>query len=298
MKGDASIGADDAFRYCRELTRARARNFYHGLKLLPEPRRSALYAIYAWMRAADDIADDGPSDVKEARARVVAFREQTRRALGGTVDAADPILVALRETAARYPIPMEQFDAMLDGQLEDLDGCVYRAFADLRRYCERVASSVGLICIEIWGYDDARARDLAIDRGIAFQLTNILRDFVEDEANGRVYLPAEDFARHHLTPEALRGWAAPERCRRFLEEQIERAESYYRSSVGLDAMIDPSCVPTLWAMTEIYHGLLLRMQSDPAQLVRGPRVRLTAISKGAIAIRARLRSRGAGQAVQ
>ncbi len=293
MKVVRTVTPEEALRHCRDLTRARARNFYHGLKLLPEPRRSALYAVYAWMRVADDIADDVANDPDAARTQIARYREETRRAFAGRADGGDPILVALRETAARYPIAVEHFDAMLDGQLDDLDGRAYHTFADLRQYCKRVAASVGLVCIEVWGYDDDRAPALAVDRGIAFQLTNILRDFVEDAAMGRVYLPAEDFARHGLTPTSLRGWADPRRCRSFLEQQIERAESYYARSAALDAMIDAACLPTLWAMTEIYHGLLERMKSDPMQLVCGPRVRLTAINKGAIALRARLRSRGA-----
>lgn len=282
-----------ALRYCREVTKRRARNFYYGLRLLPEPQRSALYAVYAWMRQADDLVDDAGVDLAEVRDDIDAFGRATEAALAGEVAGNDPVLIGLRESARRFPLVMEPFRAMLDGQLDDVAGCRYDDFASLRGYCERVASSVGLICITIWGYDDDRAPALATERGIALQLTNILRDFVEDDEAGRVYLPAEDFARHGLTPEGLRSWSDPEAAREFVLEQIVRAESFYRSSAPLDAMITPACRPTLWAMTRIYRGLLAQMAADPARLVSGPRIRLTALNKGTIAISARFRAGGA-----
>ncbi|MDY7109521.1 MAG: phytoene/squalene synthase family protein [Planctomycetota bacterium] len=282
----------EAMRYCRDLTRRRAKNFYYGLKLLPEPQRSALYAVYAWMRRADDLAD-GPRrvDTELARARLEDFRRATTAVFdGGGIDD-DPVLISLREVADRYPIRLEHFEAMLDGQLDDLIHRRYDTFDELREYCYRVASTVGLICITIWGYDDEHAAMLAVDRGIAFQLTNVLRDFVEDDDIGRVYLPAEDFARHGLDPAALRRWADEPRCRRFVLEQVERAESFYRRSQPLDDLIDRDCLPTLWAMTAIYRGLLAKMKRDPRQIVSGPRIRLTAAHKGLIALRARWRAR-------
>jgi phytoene synthase len=289
----ATNSPEAALRYCRDLTRRRARNFYYGLKLLPEPQRSALYTIYAWMRRADDLADDARDGADAARARIDALRRDTMGALAGAPAGRDAVLVGLREVAARFPLDPAHFNAMLEGQLEDLEGRRYETFEALREYCYRVAATVGLICINVWGYDDPRAPRLAVERGIAFQLTNIVRDFVEDYDAGRVYLPAEDFARHGIAPDDLRRFAPAETCRRFLLEQIERAEAHYRRSEALDGMIAPACRPTLWAMTTIYHRLLARMRRDPEQVVRGPRVRLTALNKGTIAIQARFRARGA-----
>jgi phytoene synthase len=276
-----------ALRYCREVTRRRARNFYHGLKLLPEPQRSALFTVYAWMRRADDLVDtaaDASADV--ASGRLAELRTATDAALAGRADPDDPVLVGLQHTAHRFPLDGVQLHAMIDGQLDDLAGTTYETFDDLLVYCRRVASSVGLVCIGIWGFDDPEAPDRAVERGIAFQLTNILRDVREDHGRGRVYLPADEFARHDLTPAALLELDDPARCHRFLDEQIERAEWYYRCSAPLDAMIAPACRPALWAMTAIYHRLLGRMSHDPLRLVRGPRVRLSALNKGSIAIRA------------
>jgi phytoene synthase len=279
-------------RYCRDLTRRRAKNFYYGLKLLPEPQRSALYAIYAWMRRADDLADGSHrTEIEVARARIEEFRRATTAVFDGAEIDDDPVLVSLGQVAGEYPIRLEHFQAMLDGQLDDLIHRRYETFDHLREYCYRVASTVGLICITIWGYDDERAATLAVDRGIAFQLTNVLRDFIEDDDRGRVYLPAEDFQRHGLDPAVLRAWSDEARCRGFIIEQVERAESYYRRSDPLDELIDGACLPTLWAMTAIYRGLLEKMKRDPKQIVTGPRIRLTAAHKGLIALRARWRAR-------
>jgi len=275
------------------VTRRRARNFYYGLKLLREPQRSALYAIYAWMRRADDLADGSAIAPDVARRQVAEFRAATERALDGDADDHDPVLVGLCETAAHFSLTAAHFSDMLDGQLDDLNGRTYRTFADLHEYCSRVASSVGRVCIEIWGYHDARAPELAVDRGLAFQLTNILRDYAEDYDEGRIYLPAEDFDRHRLDPGCLRRWSQPQQCRRFVLEQVDRAEGFYRRSQPLDQMITASCLPTLWAMTEIYHRLLRQIRRAPRRIALGPRVRLGAARKGAIAVAARWRAHAA-----
>ncbi len=156
-----------------------------------------------------------------------------------------------------------------------------------QRLCERVASTVGLICISIWGYRNPAARDLAVDRGIAFQLTNILRDYRQDYDAGRVYLPREDFDRHRLTPTLLRKWDEPARCRGLVLEQAARAQSFYDRSAPLEGMITPSCRPTLWAMTAIYHGLLKKLERFPRRIVSDQRLRLSSMRKGMIALRAR-----------
>ena len=311
---------DEAFVHCEGITRARARNFYYGLKLTPPAQRGAMYAVYAWMRQADDLADAAGLEDHERRRRIAMLRERTRRLFdeagsgGGSgvsagVDSergladpsssADPVWIAMADTVRRFRLSIDPFESMLDGQLEDVEHREYRTFEDLRGFCYRVASTVGLVCITIWGYRDPRARELAIDRGIAFQLTNILRDVHEDFARGRVYLPAEDFERHGLTPEQLMAWGhgsvGGERCRRFILEQAERVEQYYRRSAELDAMIDPGCRPTLWAMSTIYHGLLGKIVAHPSAVVGSRRIRLSCVTKGLIAWRARRQAAAAMQ---
>lgn len=277
-----------AFEHCRCVTRKRARNFYYGLKLLPEPQRSALYAIYAWMRRADDLVDGEAGDQSiPASKRLAAFRAETDRALGGNPPAGDPIWSALAHVSAEFNLQPRHFGDMLAGQFDDTEAGSYQTFEELRTYCYRVASTVGLVCIEIWGYSDPAAQTHAVDRGIAFQLTNILRDFREDFDEGRVYLPLDEFAAHDITPHELRHWSRPERCTAFLTQQIDRARSYYDRSAPLEGMITPECVPTLWAMTAIYRGLLEKMRSHPERIAGDDRIRLSAMEKGLIALRAR-----------
>lgn len=293
---DASTPLALAYAACETITRRRARNFYYGLKLTPQSRRGAMFAVYAWMRQADDLADaDGVCD-QERRRRVSLLRERTRElfslaAHDGPVHAGllpdDPVWLAMGDTVRRFRLSIEPFEAMLDGQLEDIEHREYRTFDELRRFCFRVASTVGLVCIAIWGHHDPRAKDLAIDRGIAFQLTNILRDVREDRARGRFYLPTEDLQRHGLAIDDLMTWSDPQRCRCFVLEQAERVRQFYRRSAELDTLIEPSCRPTLWAMTAIYHGLLEKIQARPEAIVRSRRIRLSCLTKGLIALRAR-----------
>jgi phytoene synthase len=287
MTGAQGRELAEALRHCRDVTRRRARNFYYGLKLTPEPKRSALYSVYAWMRRADDLVDSAADEAGGRQQAIDALRTATDAALGGADVGDDPLWVALSDSASRYDMPRDAFHGVLDGQVEDLTGRRYETFDELRRYCERVASTVGLICISIWGYRNPAARELAVDRGIAFQLTNILRDYRQDYDAGRVYLPQEDFDRHRLTPTLLRKWDEPARCRSLVLEQVARTQSFYDRSAPLEGMITPDCRPTLWAMTTIYHGLLEKLGRFPRRIVSDQRLRLSSVRKGMIALRAK-----------
>ncbi len=277
-----------AFEHCRAVTRRRARNFYYGLKLTPQPQRSALYAIYAWMRRADDLVDSTPGESEAGRREIAAFGAATDAALSGRAARDEHLWVALADTARRFELPREAFHMVLEGQLRDLSGARYDSFSDVRDYCYHVASTVGLICISVWGYSDPAARELAVDRGIAFQLTNILRDYKEDFDAGRVYLPADDFARHGLTPEQLRHWTLPVACRAMISELAARTRSFYERSAPLDRMICRCGRPTLQAMTTIYGALLTKIERSPRRIVAQRRLRISSPRKGSIALRARL----------
>ncbi len=294
-----------AFAACERIVREQAKNFWYGLRLTPEPKRSAMYAIYAWMRQADDLADEpgpgreGPSAAARRR-RLEAFRRDTDQALAGTAPDASPVWTALAAIAPQYELVAQDFHDMLEGQLADLGddrGEVRLAtWEDLRTQCYRVASTVGLVCIRIWGFRDERAKDLAIARGIAFQLTNIIRDIREDHGNGRIYLPADELRAAGLSVEELLAWGDAPRCQAFLETQIERARAHYRASEGLERLITPDCVATLWALTSIYSRLLERIAADPRRAVVGERVRLPKWEKVWIAFRARSGARQAAAA--
>lgn len=275
-----------AVAVCREITRTRAGNFYWGLRLTPEPKRSAMYAIYAWMREADDIVDDPTADQTSRAARVDAFRDQTCRALAGERCSAAPLWVALSAVARDYPLDASDFHGMLDGQIADVHPRQLGTWQDLRTYCCQVAGTVGSVCVAVWGQRDPRSLRLAVDRGIAFQLTNILRDVVEDIERGRVYIPAEDFERAGISAQDLVRWSNPDACASLLQGTISRAREHFVVSAPLDQMITSSCRPTLWAMTEVYRQLLESIARDPSQVVRG-RVSLSTPRKLWIALRAR-----------
>ena len=280
---------EQALKHCRQVTRQQARNFYYGLKLTPEPKRSALYAIYAWMRQIDDIVDDAGEDSDDLRERVGVFRDRTDKAIAGNPVNDDPIWISLTDVVARFDLEPQHFHSMIEGQLDDLTTRHYETFEELRRYCYRVASVVGLICIQIWGCDNPEGKELAIQRGIAFQLTNIIRDFREDFEMGRVYLHAADFSHHDLTPEELRAWSKPDACAQLIHHQIARAQEFYQSSLPLDAMIHPSCFPALGAMTAIYQGTLEKIRREPSRIAEPSRVSLSSLQKSAIALQAKWR---------
>ncbi len=287
-----------AIASCERVTREQARNFYYGLKLTPEPQRSAMFVVYAWMRAADDLADAGGFTAEDRVRRIADFRAATDRALAGAWSrgngkTADDMWRGLAWVAEQHSLAAKDFHDMLDGQLADVGTSTYQTWEDLRAFCYRVASTVGLVCIRIWGYEGEQAPALAIDRGIAFQLTNILRDFREDYDMGRVYLPLDELRRMELTPLDLRNWTKPDLCTEFVAAQCSRAEQFYRRSQPLDGMITPGCAPTLWAMTEIYHGILAHIAAKPQLIARDQRVRLSSLRKAWIAFRAQRMAREA-----
>ncbi len=294
----------EAYEQCRRITRSNARNFYFGLRLTPEPKRSSLYAIYAWMRRADDLVDDSLGD----EAALADFRERTSRVFRGAwrphrdpehaneIDADQAMWHAFADTVSRFRLRETEFREMIEGQLSDLHGAKYRTLDDLVTYCRHVASTVGLVCISIWGFDgSARARRLAEWRGIAFQLTNILRDYAEDYDVGRVYLPADDFARFDLTPEELRNWSNPDACLEFMRFQIKRAAEYYERSAPLGDVVNEDGQAALAAMTRIYRRLLELIAVTPRRAAAGSaRIRVATSRKIVIGLTAAWTKRRTG----
>lgn len=291
----STVSLDRSHQHCHEVTRQRARNFYYGLKLTPEPKRSALYAVYAWMRLADDLADEPGDDVAKAD-RLRRFGEQTLAVLDGRIALPEPVWPAMCEAVARFDVPREYLTGMIDGQLQDMTTHRYAAFDDLYTYCYRVASTVGLTCLQIWGYDGGEAtRQLAEWRGIAFQLTNILRDVREDADRDRVYLPAEDFEVHQLNPAMFQFSPQPEALAG-IKRTVARAGDYYRRSSTLIDHVHPDGRASLWAMTSIYHGIFRKIQRRPGVVLESKRVRLASAHKAMIALRAWWRRGVRGQA--
>ena len=264
------ITLDKAYAVCRAIARREAKNFYYAFVALPKARRNAICAIYAFMRQADDLADDESFSLAERRARLDAWLAAWRGVCQGA-DAADPVFLAVRDATTRFNIPLHLLDELVEGVTMDLEPAAsdapdtYATFADLYRYCYLVASVVGLVCIRIFGYSDPGAEKLAEETGIAFQLTNILRDVAEDAERNRVYLPLEDLAAHEVTLESLlhrgAGQSPSANERALLESIAQRAEKFYDSAQLLLPLIDRESRPALWVLVAIYHGLLKRIES-------------------------------------
>jgi phytoene synthase len=257
-----------AYAECRAISKREAKNFYYSFVALPEPRRNAICAIYAFMRKADDLADDESHSIEERRRHLDSWLADWRGVcLGG--DSSDRVFLAVRDAVERFSIPLLLLEELVAGVTMDLDvgrsdaPDTYATFADLYRYCYLVASVVGLVCIRIFGYSDRRAEKLAEKTGIAFQLTNILRDVAEDAERKRVYLPLEDLAAHHVSLDSLlkrKAGAPPSAEERALLKAIaERAEEFYKAAEQLLPLIDSESRPALWVLVTIYHGLLKRI---------------------------------------
>ena len=279
-----------AYSVCRSITRAAAKNFYYAFLVLPTAKRQALCAVYAYMRRCDDIADDFKVPALERRQRLDTWLDAFHRSEEGH-PTDDPVLLALTDTQRRYKIPVELLDQLAYGTGMDIQDAetasapgsaelqvLYRTFSDLRQYCYRVASVVGLVCIRIFGYRDPAAEALAENLGLAFQLTNIIRDIQEDANMGRIYLPAEDLERFKIGPEDFLQSTIPERLRWLLAAEADRAREYYVSARELMTLIDEDSQPALWVLVTIYSRLLEKI-SDRKYDVFGRKISLTVREK-------------------
>jgi len=214
----------EAYAHCQRVTKAEAKNFYYAFVTLPGPRRRAIYAAYAFCRMCDDIADESMS-VEEKLRQLGEVERALEQAEYGQPEG--PVYQALAHAVEEYGIPWEDLNEVVRGVEMDLTITRYETFDDLRAYCYRVASVVGLICIQVCGYSDPKAREYAIDLGLAMQLTNILRDIREDSELGRIYLPQEELARFGYTEEQLMAGEVNENFEQFMGFQVARARDYF-----------------------------------------------------------------------
>jgi len=274
-----------AYDHCELVTRRAGSNFALAFRLLPHDRRRALCAVYAFCRAADDIADDGaPRDAATLLAR---WREELDAVYARRPR--HPIGVALADTVERFAIPREHFAAVIDGVEMDLHRERYETWeGDLEAYCYRVASAVGLVCIEIFGYTDPAARQYAIELGLAFQLTNILRDVAEDARRGRIYLPRADLRRFGCREEDVLVGHCTEAFRQVMAFECARAGEHYGRARFLLAEEDRQSLAPAEAMRLIYEQLLRRIMFRHYD-VFGPKIRLTRPEKAGLAVAAWVR---------
>ncbi len=284
-----------AYGVCRHIARSAAKNFYYGFLVLPAPKRNALSAVYAFMRHADDISDDPSMPGEQRREKLEEWINTLRRVLAGE-PTDDPVLFALADSQKSYDIPIELLEELVYGTAMDvpqlhtaakpaLDVATiqlqYDTFDQLYDYCYHVASVVGLICIRIFGYRDPRAEKLAEQTGVAFQLTNIIRDVKEDAAMGRVYLPREDLARFGVEAHSLTNGTASTVLRPVLEFEAQRAVEFYCAADELLPLVDEESQPALWTLVEIYRRLLKRIAARNYD-VFSERVRLSTAEKLAV----------------
>lgn len=278
-----------AYAVCRSITRASAKNFYYGFLVLPRRKRDALCAVYAFMRQADDISDNPELSDGEKRLKLEAWMEAFH-AIDSGKPTDDPVLLALSNAKRRFKIPAHLLEKLVYGTSMDLQDesrpqpqsgepvVMYRSFQELYQYCYHVASVVGLVCICIFGYQHPRAEKLAERTGIAFQLTNIIRDVKEDAAMGRVYLPAEDLKQYQVSASELTGTPDLQRIKPLLALEADRAREFYKSGVELLNYIDEDSRPALWTLVTIYSRLLEKIARQEYN-VFGEKVRLTTTEK-------------------
>jgi 15-cis-phytoene synthase len=271
---------DQSYAYCKRLARSRAKNFYYSFVLLSEQQRKAMCAIYAFMRQCDDLSDE-PGASREALDR---WRAELTEALEGRFSG-HPVWPALRHTVRSFGIPHEYLYEMIDGVVSDLEPRSFQTFDQLYRYCYQVASVVGLTVIHIFGFDTSTALPLAEKCGVAFQLTNILRDIREDAGRDRVYLPAEDMRRFGVTEADLRAGIRTPGFLQLMGFEAARARAYYDESKPLLDLIHPRSRNSLWALMAIYSRLLDRIEKTNFD-VFARRVRLSSLEKSCIIVRA------------
>jgi phytoene synthase len=257
----------EAYAVCRTIAQREAKNFYYSFRVLPQQKRNAMCAVYAFMRRADDISDDETQPVAERRAVMARWLEAWQEARRSGLSA-DPVFLALNDTQKMFAIPDALLEDLVRGTTMDLDPCTnvenesqtFATFHELYRYCYLVASVVGLVCIKIFGYSDARAEKFAEETGVAFQLTNILRDVKEDAERGRVYLPLDLLQEFGVSLDRVQALSAGSPMqtneRAMLHVVGARAEQYYASAARLLPLIDADSRAALWVLVTIYHRLL------------------------------------------
>jgi phytoene synthase len=263
-------------QYCREKAASSGSSFYYSFLFLPKPKREAITALYAFCREVDDIADEC-TDVQVARTKLNWWRGEVDNLYQGAPQ--HPVAKALQPAVAAYGLSAEHFHEIIDGMEMDLEYNRYQDFKQLQLYCYRVASVVGLLSVNIFGYHNRKTLKYAHDLGMAFQLTNIIRDIGEDARRNRIYLPMDELVQFGLSEEDVLQGRESEQMRQFLEFQIERAESFYDRALNALPNEDRKQQRTGLIMTAIYRTLLREIKSDNAQQVLNAKVSLTPLRK-------------------
>jgi phytoene synthase len=271
-----SVSLEESYALCGRIARQTGRNFYYSFLVMPREKRAAMCAIYAFMRRSDDIAD-GAADPAVALEGLRRWRGQVEATLNGA-EASEPILPALVDTVRRYRIPQRYFHELLDGTEMDQTTTRYATFDELYKYCYRVASAVGLVVLPVFGYKDEGALVPAEACGIAFQLTNILRDVKEDAQMGRIYLPQEDLRRFGVSEDDIMNARSTPQFLEMMKFEARRASEFYEKARPLLDMIDADSRGTLAVMLAIYGGILHNLERSNFAVFK-ERIRLSTAEK-------------------
>ena len=253
----AAIDVEIGYQESRDITRREAKNFYYAFLTLPQERRRAIYVAYAFCRYFDYAVDTAES-VDQKMATLESLHASLNDAYTGRTS--DPLFLALADVADRHDIPEEYFKQVIHGVESDLTKVRYQDFEELRSYCYQVASVVGLICLQIFGYKDDSAREHAIDLGLAMQLTNIARDIQEDLGLGRIYLPQDEIARFGYSEEALEAGIVNESFIDLMRFQAQRARGYFDSGFKLLPYLSPRSRACPAVMGQLYSKVLQRIE--------------------------------------
>ncbi len=268
-----------SYAHCQQIAKRSSSSFYYSFLLLPVAQRMAMCALYAFLRRTDDLGDND-QPVAQRQAALTAWRGSLRKALDGKFE--DPLLPAVADTIRGFGVLPEYLEDVIDGVEMDLGISTYDSFEQLKVYCHRVATAVGLACLPIWGCNSSEADFPARQCGLAFQLTNILRDLREDAQMGRVYLPQEDFKRFGYTPEELVAGVHNERFRQLMRFQVERIEQLYVAGSELVAFLSADGARVFGSMLAVYRTLLSEIKRHDGDVL-SRRVELSTWQKMQIA---------------
>jgi len=281
---------DEAQAYCTTLTKSSGSNFYYSFLFLPKARRSAMYTVYAFCKAVDSAVDEPPPGT-QPQEELIRWRAELDAVYHGTPTW--PITISLAHHVRELSIPKVYFEELIKGVEMDLHNNRYVTFDELSSYCYRVASVVGLICLHVFGATSPRAQDYAVDLGMAFQLTNILRDVGADAAQNRIYLPLEDLKACKYSEKALRQQTYSPEFQKLMQYEAARARQYYDKAQAALMALPPHerrALTVAEIMRGVYSRILKKLEDSDYQ-VFGPRIRLTTNHRLAIAAGIWLRSR-------
>ncbi|MBM3945253.1 MAG: presqualene diphosphate synthase HpnD [SAR202 cluster bacterium] len=254
---------ETAYAHCEQVTREQARNFFYAFRTLPAHKRRSIYAAYAFARECDDASDED-IPVADKQAALTAIREQLRAAEAGRPEG--PMMTALADSAKTFDIPFSYLHEVVDGVEMDLTWNRYKNFEELRQYCYRVASVIGLISIQIFGYQGEKAREYAIDLGLAMQLTNIMRDVKEDARRGRIYLPLDELRRFGYAEDELMRGVVNDSFRKLMAFQAQRARSYFASGLKLLPLLSRDSRACPAVLGGVYAKVLDRIEQSGFQV--------------------------------